>query len=76
MADAYEVYVGKTAMGRNKSYFVAKNYNVAEAAAKKVLKVRGCFVMVESAWVVGDDLYFCNPKRKGQRKVYAASYLA
>ena len=76
MADTYEVYVGKTAMGRNKSYFVANAPYTAVDAAKKVLKVTTAHIFVQPGWVIGEDLYLNNPKRKGQKKVWVASFVA
>ena len=76
MADTYEVFVGKTEKGRNKSYFVAKTMLEARKAAQKILKVTTYNIMIQVAWTIGDDLYFKNPKRKGQKKVWAASYIA
>ena len=72
----FEVYIGKTAQGRKKSYFVAKDYDTALKAARKVLKVPTYRILVEVAWTLGEDLCFTNPKKKGQKKVYAASFLA
>ena len=72
----FEIYIGKTAQGRKKSYFVAKDYDTALKAARKVLKVPTYRILVEVAWTLGEDLYFTNPKKKGQKKVYAASFLA
>ena len=72
----FEVYIGKTAQGRKKSYFVAKDQITALKAARKVLKVPTYRILVEVAWTLGEDLYFTNPKKKGQKKVYAASFLA
>ena len=72
----FEVYIGKTAQGRKKSYFVAKDYDTALKAARKVLKVPTYRILVEVVWTLGEDLYFTNPKKKGQKKVYTASFLA
>ena len=72
----YELYEGKTAQGRKKSYFVAKDYDTALKAARKVLKVPTYRILVEVAWTIGEDLFFKNPHKKGQKKVYAASFLA
>jgi len=76
MADTYEVFVGKTSKNRNKSYFVAKDMSVANKAAKRSLKVTEDHILIQVAWTVGDDLYFNNPHKRGQKKVWAASYLA
>lgn len=72
----YEVYIGKTEQGRNRSYFVDKDMAVANKAAKRTLKVAEDHILIEVAWTVGDDLYFNNPHKRGQKKVWAASYLA
>lgn len=72
----FEVYIGKTAQGRNKSYFVANNSFTAIDAAKKTLKVTTAHIFVRYGWVIGEDLYFKNPKRKGQKKVWVAYYIA
>ena len=70
----FEVYIGKTEKGRRKSYFVANDQITALGAAKKTLKVPTYRILVEAAWTIGDSLYFTNPKRKGQKKVWAASF--
>ena len=72
----YEVFYGKTSQGRQKSYFVATNKITALKAAKKKLKVAVHRIIVSEAWILNDSLYFYNPKRKGQKKVWAASFLA
>ena len=74
MNEDCEVFVGITEQGRKKSYFVAKDQTTALGNAKKALKVATYHILVEVAWIVGDYLYFTNPKKKGQKKVFAASY--
>ena len=70
----YGVFVGKTAQGRKKSYFVSSYLADAGYQAKKALKVTGDHIMIRTAWLVGDDLYFADHHIKGQKKVYAGYY--
>ena len=74
--EQYEIFYGMTSQNRKKSYFVAKDRITALKAAKIHLKVAVCRIIVSEAWKVNDDLYFRNPKTRGQRKVWAASFLA
>lgn len=73
----YELYIGKTNQNRQKSYLVANTtFSILELenAAKKYFRVSSRHIYFWIGWVVGDDLYLKNPKLKGQRKVYVASF--
>ena len=76
MAIDYELFIGKTKQGRDKKYFVSKYMSVANNAAKRTLKVTEAHILIQESWTVGDDLYFNNPHKRGQKKVWAASYFA
>lgn len=74
--EQYEIFYGMTSQNRTKSYFVAKDRITALKAAKIHLKVAICRIIVSEAWILDGSLYFNNPKRRGQKKVWAASFLA
>ena len=76
MAVDYELFIGKTKQGRDKKYIVAKTYFDSIKAAKKVLKVAEDHILCQVAYTVGDDLFFIEPHKRGQKKVYASFFIA
>ena len=79
----YEVFIGKNKQGRDKKYLVAKlgkslNKELDDFIiyATKFFKVRPKNLLLSRGWTVGDDLYFKNPKTKGQHKVWVISYIS
>lgn len=76
MEFSYELYIGKTKQGRDKKYFVSKDYNEAVEAARKTLRVSRKHIFMQLGYVVGNDLYLSIPMKNGQKKVWVASYTA
>ena len=70
----YEVFVSKTRQNRTKKYIVSKTMGDAIRAGMKVFKASDNHILCQVAWKVGDSLYFEEPHKKRQKKVYAASY--
>ena len=76
MFEKFEVFVGKTKQNRSKKYFVSKGYFEALEAARKTLRVSIDHIFMQLGYVVGEDLYLNNPKKKGQKKVWVAYYVS
>lgn len=76
MYEDFELFVGKTKQNRSKKYFVSKNYIEAIEAARKNLRVSTDHIFMQIGYVVGEDLYLENPKLKGQKKVWVASFVS
>jgi len=79
----YEVFIGKNKQGRDKKYLVAtlskkvnKELDEFINEAIKFFKVRPKNLYLTRGWTVGEDLYFRNPKTKGQRKVWVITYIS
>lgn len=72
----YERFIGITKQNRTKTYITADSLQNVITGSKKILKVTTKNIFIERGWVVGEDLYLKNPKRKGQHKVWVASYTA
>lgn len=76
MFEKFELFVGKTKQNRSKKYFVSNEYVDARDAAKKHLRVSEKHILIQYGWIIGEDLYLNNPKKKGQKKVWVASFVS
>ena len=72
----YERFVGITKQNRTKTYITADSLQNVLTGAKKILKLSSKHLFIQRGWVVDEELYFKNPKRNGQLKVWVASYTA
>ena len=70
----YERFIGITKQNRTKTYIVANESADAIFGACKALKTSIRNIFLQPGWVIGEDLYLKNPKRKGQKKIWVASY--
>lgn len=73
---ASEKYIGITKQNRKKAYIVADSLQEVLNSGKKFLKLSSKHLFIQRGWVLDEELYFKNPKRKGQHKVWVASYTA
>lgn len=72
----YERFVGITKQNRTKTYITSDSLQNVLTGAKKILKVTTKNILIQRGWVLDEELYFKNPKTKGQHKVWVASYIA
>ena len=72
----FERFIGKNKQNRPKTYIVAYSLQEVLASGKKYFRASSKHVFIQRGWLIGNDLYLKNPKRKGQHKVWVASYTA
>lgn len=72
----FERFIGKNKQNRPKTYIVAYSLQEVLTSGKKYFRASSKHVFIQRGWLIGNDLYLKNPKRKGQHKVWVASYTA
>lgn len=66
----YEIY--HAIIGR-KTYVVCSGTMMETfKAADRHYRINKDYIRVRNAWIINDELYFENPHKKGQKKVWAA----
>ena len=71
----YDVYFGKTAQNRTKTYLVFENGKVNFNQAKKYFRCSLRHLKIVPGFVLNDELFFERPHTKGTKTVAVVFYV-